>query len=313
MRVFRPAAGVATALLVLSAAGAEAQLRFGGTDSNFGSVTLAPGFAPDPHAVAIISGGGLDVGDMELGPGCVGHVTEDPDYILNFEGTSDRLRFFVEGEGDTGLIIAAPGKVYRCNDDSSGLDPMVTFEDARAGQYNIWVASYSADENVAATLYITELDLAPGSMASPGAADGLDVGGSASNFGSASLSRGFMPDPYTVEVTSGGSLSVTAMDLGPGCVGYATADPDFILDYASAAATLRFFVEVEGDGDTALVINAPDGSWHCNDDSMGLDPMVAFDEPLTGRYDVWVASYARDDNIRGTLSITEVGADPMGR
>lgn len=310
MRVFRLAAGVATALVLLSTGAAEAQLRFGGTDSNFGSVTLEPGFAPDPHAVAILSGGGLSVGDMDLGPGCVGYVTQDPDYIVNFTGTSNRLRFFVEGDGDTGLVISAPGKEYRCNDDSNGLDPMVTFENAQAGQYNVWVASYSSDDNIDASLYVTELDLEPGSMENSGVTGSLSVGGSSSNFGSATLSRGFMPDPYTVEVTSGGSLSVSAMDLGPGCVGYATADPDFILDYESAASMLRFYME--GDGDTALVINAPDGSWHCNDDSMGLDPMVTFDSPMTGQYDIWVSSYSSDDNVFGTLSITELSSNEPG-
>lgn len=310
MRLFRPATGLAAALVLLSAGALDAQLRFGGSESNFGSSTLAPGFTPDPFSVSILSGGGLDVGDMNLGSGCVGYVTQDPDYIVNFTGSSDRLRFFVEGDGDTGLVIAAPGKTYACNDDSNGLDPMVTFENAQAGQYNVWVASYSSGENIDATLYVTELDLEPGSMGGSGGSGDLNVGGSSANFGRVSLSRGFMPDPYTVDVTSGGANSVSAMDLGPGCVGYATSDPDFILDYESAASMLRFYME--GDGDTALVINAPDGSWHCNDDSNGLDPMVTFDNPLTGQYDVWVASYSSDDNISGTLSITELSSNEPG-
>lgn len=310
MRLVRPATGLAAALVLLSAQAADAQLRFGGSDANFGSVTLAPGFTPDPHTVAILSGGGLSVSDMDLGPGCVGHVTEDPDYIVNFEGSSNRLRFFVEGDGDTGLVIGAPGKEFRCNDDSNGLDPMVTFENARPGQYNVWVASYASGENVEAALYVTELDLEPGAMGGSGGSGGLNVGGSSSNFGRVSLSRGFMPDPYTVTITSGGSLSVSALDLGPGCVGYATADPDLILDYESAAGTLRFYME--GDGDTALVINAPDGSWHCNDDSVGLDPLVSFEGPMTGQYDVWVSSYASDENISGTLNITELTSNQPG-
>ena len=304
-----PALAVA-ALPALAAQGVTAQLAIGAATSNFGSVTLSPGFSPDPHSVSILSGGDLSVEDLNLGSGCVGYATRAPDYTVQFTGTSDRLRFYVEGEGDTGLVVAGPGKEIRCNDDWSGLDPMVTFVGAEAGRYDVWVSSYSSGDNVSSMLYVTELDYEPGSGSSAMAGD-LDIGGSSSIFGRTVLSAGFMPDPFTVPVTSGGSNNVSAMDLGAGCVGYATSTPDYILDYTAGQSMLRIFVD--GEGDTALIINAPDGSWHCDDDSYGtIDPSVTFQRPGSGQYDIWVASYSSGTNVSGTLKITELDAERPG-
>ncbi len=311
----RPAGFLAAAvsLLLISATGVSAQLQFGGTSSNFGSTTLAPGFTPDPQTVSIVSGGSLNVSSMNLGDECVGYATPQPDYIVTLSSSSSRLRFYVEGDGDTGLIVGAPGKRFFCSDDEVGLDPMVNFNNAQAGQYNVWVSSYSDGESIASTLYITELDYQPISdgMAGFGDVEFLEIGGDESYFGMTTLAPGFTPDPHTVSVTSGGSLDVSAMDLGVGCVGFATAQPDFILDYARDGSMLRFYME--GDGDTALIINAPDGSWHCNDDSYGtVDPTVTFEGALAGQYDVWIASYQSGTNISGTLSITELNSNRPG-
>ncbi len=297
--------GFVAVSLALPAA-AHAQLQVGGKASNFGSVTLAPGFTPDPRTVSVVSGGSLDVRDMGLGSGCVGYATSQPDYIVHLSSSSSRLRFYVEGDGDTGLVVNGPRGGWECNDDSyGGVDPTVTFDSAPSGQYDVWVTSYSSGDNISTTLHVTELDRYPGYDGSSSTSSArLSIGGSSANFGSVSLSGGFTPDPYQVSVTSGGRLDVRDMGLGSGCVGYATAQPDLIVQYSSAADMLRFYME--GDGDTALVVNGPDGSWHCNDDAYGLDPTVTLRNPGSGQYDIWVTSYSSDENITGTLSVTEL-------
>lgn len=133
----------------------------------------------------------------------------------------------------------------------------------------------------------------------------LSIGGSQSNFGSRTLSGGFMPDPSTVSIVSGGNLDARSMGLGPGCLGNVTRQPDFILNYQNAAGFLRFFAE--SSGDVTLIVNDAQGNWHCNDDSNGgLNPMVDIRNPPSGQYDVWVGSYQSDQNLRSTLSITEL-------
>jgi hypothetical protein len=60
------------------------------------------------------------------------------------------------------------------------------------------------------------------------------------NFGSTALTSGFVPDPFTVGITSGGSVNVSY--LGGGCTGFATSTPDFSVNYTKGAfPTLRFY------------------------------------------------------------------------
>lgn len=133
----------------------------------------------------------------------------------------------------------------------------------------------------------------------------LTIGGSSSNFGRGALRGGFVPDPFTTNITSGGSLDASTMSLAPGCRGFVTAQPDYILNYTSPASFLRFYFRASGD--TTLVINAGNGRWHCDDDGGGnLNPMVDIRNPPPGQYDIWVGSYRAGENIRGTLNVTEL-------
>lgn len=126
------------------------------------------------------------------------------------------------------------------------------------------------------------------------------------NFGSEDLTSGFTPDPFSVELTSGGPIDATYLDGD--CRGYATAAPDFDVTYtAGDLSLLRFYFVADDAEDTTLIINAPDGSWHCNDDAPGtIDPQFDFQDPASGLYDVWVGSYESGAEIDGTLYVTEL-------
>jgi hypothetical protein len=133
----------------------------------------------------------------------------------------------------------------------------------------------------------------------------LATGGSASNFGRGSLRGGFLPDPTTVSITSGGSIDASSAGLPASCRGFVTRQPDYILNYNNPASFLRLYAV--GSGDTTLVINDGAGNWHCNDDSFGgTNPTVDINNPPAGQYDVWVGSYRAGENIRTTLNITEL-------
>lgn len=125
-------------------------------------------------------------------------------------------------------------------------------------------------------------------------------------FGSEDLTSGFAPDPFSVEVVSGGPIDATY--LGGGCRGFATAAPDFDVTYtAGDLSLLRFYFVADGADDTTLIINAPDATWHCNDDAPGtIDPQVDFQNPAPGLYDVWIGSYEAGAEINGTLYVTEL-------
>jgi hypothetical protein len=137
-------------------------LQIGGSQANFGYVTMGPGFTPDPVSVNVVSGGALNARTMGLPSGCVGWVTRTPDYIVRFTGSTQRLRFFVTGNTDTTLVVNASNGRWFCNDDSyGGTNPTVDIFGAGAGQYDVWVGSYSQGNQATAQLHMTELDYHP--------------------------------------------------------------------------------------------------------------------------------------------------------
>ncbi|WP_199324791.1 hypothetical protein [Phormidium sp. FACHB-1136] len=123
-------------------------------------------------------------------------------------------------------------------------------------------------------------------------------------YGEIDLWSGFEPDPYIVDVLAGGSTDVNSLSLGPGCTGFITAEqPDFRVQYEAGNYPLSFLVESAAD--TTLVINAPDSQWYCNDDFNGANPMVMFDYPESGQYDIWIGHYSDGSTHEATLEITE--------
>src|SRR5215217_3086723 len=84
-------------------------------------------------------------------------------------------------------------------------------------------------------------------------------------YGSVTLSSGFTPDPYRVELTAGGSIDASA--LGSPCRGSVAREPDFEVTYTAGSLPLYFYVNASAD--TTLVVNGPDSQWYCDDDSNG--------------------------------------------
>lgn len=126
-------------------------------------------------------------------------------------------------------------------------------------------------------------------------------------YGSTALTAGFVPDPFSVGVTAGGPAS--ASYLGGGCYGYTTSAPTFSVNYTSGSASVLRFYFI-GSGDTTMIINTPFNTFSCVDDSFGtLNPTIDFNNPSSGRYDIWVASYAEGGNIGGTLYVTELSGN----
>ena len=122
------------------------------------------------------------------------------------------------------------------------------------------------------------------------------------NYGSITLNSGFTPDPYRVNVRSGGRIS--ASNISSGCAGTISDAPDFELTYNAGSLPLVF--RTSSDRDTTLIINGPDGQWYCDDDGGdGLNAQISFSKPQSGTYDVWVGSYG--DGIHDAqLQITEL-------
>lgn len=114
---------------------------------------------------------------------------------------------------------------------------------------------------------------------------------------------GFTPDPFTFAVAAGGDIEVVDGD----CFGYVAAAPDVELTFTGGSLPLNIYVV--SDADTMLMINGPDGSWTCNDDTSGLNPAVSFNPAATGVYDIWVGTLEPDTYPGATLHVSEL--DPQ--
>ena len=141
-------------------------------------------------------------------------------------------------------------------------------------------------------------------VASAGAVSAQDFT-RAANYGSVHLNAGFSPDPYNINLSSGGSINA-ANSIGGSCRGYISNAPDFELSYS--AGSLPLIISVSSGADTTLVVNGPDGRWYCDDDGgqQGLNPSLNFGRPMSGTYDIWVGTYGGSSLQAATLSISEL-------
>ena len=143
----------ATALVGLIAASAQAQNV--SLSPTYGTISLNPGFSPDPYVVSLEAGGSI----AASGIGCTGYIANAPDLRLNYTaGDALPLIISVNSEADTTLVINTPTGGWACNDDGGrGSNPSIRFSAPQSGQYDIWVGTYSDDGIEPADLHISEL------------------------------------------------------------------------------------------------------------------------------------------------------------
>jgi hypothetical protein len=123
----------------MAALAAPAAAQEAGLPPRYGTITLSPGFMPDPHVRRVQAGGGISL--AERFRSCPGHVDNRPDVNLVWTGGS-RLFISVRAPVDTTLLVnGADGRWY-CDDDTEGHNPRVVFNPGQRGQYNIWVGCF---------------------------------------------------------------------------------------------------------------------------------------------------------------------------
>ncbi|MEM7605322.1 MAG: hypothetical protein AAF411_08190 [Myxococcota bacterium] len=129
-------------------------------DSNFGTITLAPGFPEDPYRATGTSGGNRDA--STLSDACAGFVTTPPDHLFVAQADFSVLRIMAKSEKDVTLVVQRPDGTYLCNDDWEGNSEGATHPLVSAhfppGTYKIWVGSYEASEPGRYVLGVSELD-----------------------------------------------------------------------------------------------------------------------------------------------------------
>ncbi len=294
--------------IIAAAAGASAQDI--SAEAGFGTAELEVGFMPDPHSVELVAGGTVSA-TSDLAEGCAGFIADAPDFELTYTAGSMPLYLLATSEADTTLVVNLPDGSWLCNDDADGFNPALILDAPQSGVYDIWVGSYVEDEYPEAVLSITEFT--PAFVTATAGAAGQVVANGAGpdislepGFGAVTLETGFAEDPNQTTLFAGGEND--ASSLGDGCLGFIATAPDVDF-YYTAGDIFPLNIYVTSDTDTTLAVNLPDGTWVCNDDSEGLNPLLNFESPESGLYNIYVGSYYQDELPAAVLNISEI--DPQ--
>lgn len=286
---------------------------------SFGSTSLEAGFTPDPYVRSLTAGGSIPASSRFTN--CTGYIAEAPDFSLHYSSGVLPLIFSVDADRDTTLVINDPGGGWWCDDDGAraGLNPMVRFDSPRSGRYDVWVGTFGNSAGVPATLFISETGDHTRASAGTGGRITANTGndgritantgnarlaiGETATHGTFNLAGSFLPDPATRPVTAGGPVSIPdALSGVNGCRGMTTSAPTVELLY-SGSGTVHIYTE--GSADTTLAVNAPNGTWYCNDDGPGIGTDAGLSLSGPGTYDIYVGTYS--GNLEQTrLMISEI-------
>jgi hypothetical protein len=137
------------------------------------------------------------------------------------------------------------------------------------------------------------------------------------NFATLTLggSDNYWLDPTLVSVVGGvlEGASTTAEGLGDGCIGVIPVAPDVVVNWEEDTSIEHLRIFFVGDGDSTMVIVTPDGSVLCNDDlnPLALNPMIEIANPVSGRYAIFMGSFAENAIEPGLLVFTSSALTPL--
>lgn len=134
---------------------------------------------------------------------------------------------------------------------------------------------------------------------------GCCFGGASDAGADFSLAPGFSPDPASGTGNAGGLTD--ASTLSSECRGYIAATPNHLLTATAAFPSLRIAIN-GGNTDVTLVVQRPDGSYLCNDDFEGLNPLV--EAPFAaGEHRIYIGTYSAESaGARYRIGISELSS-----
>lgn len=211
-----------------------------------------------------------------------------------------------------GVLIAAAIAVpvvflvLRGDDEGSAAGSSTTAPTTTAATSTTGVATTTSSTTTTTEASTTSSTTTAPTTTTSAAGDQLDPEGEP-YYEELTMASGFLPDPWEYEIQSGGPVDVAY--LGGDCVGFANEAPDFRWVYTAGSSSLRFYFVADTEGeDTTLIINSPDGTWVCNDDSYDTsNPTIDFLGVAPGGiYNIWIGSYDEGQFVDGTLYATEL-------
>ena len=259
-------------------------------------------------STSVIAGGpaSLDVlGDEENW--CSGYSGNQPDLVVDYARGDRRAYWLLESEGDTTLAIVTPSGETFCNDDQIGLDAGIMIDRPEPGRYAIFAGVLGGrNEMLDATLSLSDTGF--------GGVDRSLNFDQTPRFGRQTVSTPLANDPQVFEIAAGGNVglfdALSSIGASEGyCAGYASRTASISLDYPGGAP---LHLSMVSEIDTTLAVMGPDGSWSCDDDSLGeSNPAVILDGDA-GRYVVYAGAFSEDAEAPAALYVSNTGpgSDP---
>ena len=181
-----------------------------------------------------------------------------------------------------------------CIDDTEGTNPVWVGTSAAAGDYEVWVATYSEGGSASAKLRMTSED---GPVCSRFDASGPPkhtMDPLASGFGRTEL-----------PVTAGGDTPANGLRNGQGtCTGYIPGDgPTTRLTLSGGGNALN--IAGCGPDDLTLVVQTPDGTLLCDDDTEDNKPVVSIPSAGAGDYNIFVGTYGQGQSPGSRVVLSE--------
>lgn len=230
------------------------------------------------------------LGEAAMGASLLAQFSADP------EGPGSALSY--QWLRDGAAVDGATAQVYQTTADDAGrnISVRVDYVDGAGFSENVTSASIAIPPPVAQP----PSDAQPPAEAAPPYAYIPDTYVRLQpSFGSIDLRAGA---EQTRDVRAGGAYDA-ASRINATCRGYITAEPSFSLRYTAGGLPLN--IGVNSQMDTTIAVRAPDGSWHCSDDTDGVNPRVSWESPSSGEYQIWVGRYGvPNDPVAGTLYIS---------
>jgi hypothetical protein len=256
-----------------------------------GTTSLRSGFSPDPFVEEI----SLEAGNS-FGSQYEGFFNEAPTFSLNYTAGEQPLSIINESvENDTVLLVYTPDQQWEYNDDYDQLNAGVRFDAPVSGEYLIWAGTYDGSALSGRLLisehYVPQSERYPDTSLAP-------------EYERMRLSAGFEPDPVQRDAYLMGGMEYADFN------GFFSEAPSFAVDYEAGNAPLTFVTD--SSEDTVMLIYAPDGEWHYNDDFEELNAGVYFESPLAGEYLIWMGSYD-NEGAEAMLVISESYTPPSER
>lgn len=207
------------------------------------------------------------------------------DAVLTLDAPESLFSIFAMSSRDLTLAVVGPDGGVLCNDDTFGLHPAVSFENAQPGDYHIFVGAFSQGGSAQYELFA--------SQGGPAFVDAQFDADAEPRFGYATLDPdlgGRAQQLATAPVVSRDPFS--ALPIGGFCPGYTGIDaPDLVLTLD--APEQQFSLMALSQTDLVMAVRLPDGSWACNDDSYGLNPGITLNDAPAGDYLIFVGTYGQ--------------------